>query len=254
MEYNIGFAGKYYTLWEHETVYRNNDMGVIFRRDNYRFIKNISFDRDKAIAKYPEATFNDDLRGRKGSWVCEVRVREYNKFHCGKYMGRLFDACTDYDYMKWFYNNCANDDQRNYLENLMKPEGYEVRVQKFHWDDELGETHESIQKDMLSPKEVQSIKEQKEREEKAKERFSTGTPFIVSMTRNLDEFGECFIKDLETKLKFEDFKCNCYEGYYYGLPKDKKGHAKRVKNKQLLIEKYEVLQDNTLRVKEWRFA
>lgn len=254
MEYNIGFAGKYYTLLSHDTEYRTNEMNVVFRRDSYRFVKNISFDKDKAFAKYPDATFNEDLRGRKGSWVCEVRVREYNKFHCGKYMGRLFDACTDYAYMKWFYNNCANDDQRTYLENLMKPEGYEVRVQTFNWNDDMGEPHTSIQKDMLSPKEVQTIKEQKEREEKAKERFSTGTPFIVSMTRNLDEFGECFIKEFEMKLKFENFKCNYYDGYYYGLPKDKKGHAKRIKNKQLLVENYELLENNIVLVKEWRFA
>jgi hypothetical protein len=43
----------------------------------------------------------------------------------------------------------------------------------------------------------------------------------------------------------------------WGYPIDKNGNAKRVKNKQLLIEKYDYVEDNyhTIAVvKEWRFA
>lgn len=256
MVYNIGFAGKFYTLWQHSVNYRTNEQGVVFRKDNYTYVKNISFDKDKALEKYPDAIFNESLRGCTSSWSREVRVQEYNKFHCGKYTGRLFDACTDYDYMKWFYNNCANDDQKIYLADLMKPEGYEVRTSSYSWEDYSGsgETYEKIVNYMLSPKEIQNIKKKEEIANKANARFSTGNPFIVEMSRNLDEYGEYFIKEMETTLRFENFKCNYYNGYYYGLPKDAKGNAKRIKNKQLLIEKYELLENNIVLVKEWRFA
>ena len=66
--------------------------------------------------------------------------------------------------------------------------------------------------------------------------------------------GEYFIKDLEITLRFEKFKPGYYRDMTWGYPIDKKGNAKRVKNKQLLIEKYELAGNNIAIVKEWRFA
>ena len=87
-----------------------------------------------------------------------------------------------------------------------------------------------------------------------KARLEKGIPFVVTMEKNLNDMGDYFINDLEITLRFEKYKPGYYRDMVWGLPIDKKGNAKRVKNKQILIEKYEYVGNNIAIVKEWRFA
>lgn len=253
MGLKIGFARKYYTVWEYSVSYRTDERGINYKTEHYTFLRNASMNKEKALAKYPEATYDENLRGRTRSWDYEHRIVEYNKFHVGKYSGILFAACTDYNYMMWFYNNCANDEQKAVIETVLIPEGYEVVDNTYSWNDGFDE-HINTERRIISPEDVQARKEQEERELRGKARLAKSIPFVVTMEKNLNDMGEYFIRDLEITIRFENYKTNYYEGYYYGLPLDKKGKAKRVKNKQLLIEKYELTNDTTALVKEWRFA
>ena len=243
MALKIGFARKYYTVWDYSVSYRNDARGVNYKTEHYVFLRNASMNKVKALAKYPDAEYCEDLRGRTRSWDYEHRVIEENKFHVGKYSGILFAACTDYDYMMWFYNNCATTEQKENIESVLIPEGYEVIT--------YTSTNE---KQMISPEDVKARKEQEEREMQGKARLEKGLPFVVNMERNLDDEGKYLIRDLEITLRFEKFKPGYYRDMTWGLPIDKKGNAKRVKNKQILIEKYELGKNNTAIVKEWRFA
>lgn len=254
MALKIGFARKYYTVWDYSVSYRTDARGINYKTEYYVFLRNASMNKEKALAKYPDAEYCEDLRGRTRSWDYEKRIIEPNKFHVGKYSGILFSACTDYSYMMWFYNNCATTEQMENIAAVCVPEGYEVVENTYTWDDEYGETSTRTEKRMISPEDVKARKEQEERELQGKARLSKGIPFVVTMDKNLNDMGEYFIRDLEITIRFENYKENYYQGYYYGLPIDKKGHAKRVKNKQLLIEKYELKNDTTALVKEWRFA
>ena len=64
----IGFANKYYTLWQIDTYTRTIRVGQNEEVTRYAYIKNISFDRETAFAKYPNAKFIEDLRGKTQSW------------------------------------------------------------------------------------------------------------------------------------------------------------------------------------------
>ena len=251
MALKIGFARKYYTVWDYSVSERTDARGIRYQTEHYVFLRNASMDKEKALAKYPDAEYCEDLRGRTRSWDYEKRIIEPNKFHVGKYSGILFSACTDYNYMMWFYNNCAIDVQKDAIEPVLIPEGYEVveyRYTPYDSDQEV------ITKQMISPEDVKARKEQEEREMQGKARLEKGIPFVVTMEKNLNDMGDYFINDLEITLRFEKFKPGYYRDMVWGLPIDKKGNAKRVKNKQILIEKYELAGNNIAIVKEWRFA
>lgn len=255
MALKIGFARKYYTVWNYSVSERTDARGIKYRTEHYVFLRNASMNKEKALAKYPDAEYCEDLRGRTRSWDYEYRVIENNKFHVGKYSGILFTACTDYNYMMWFYNNCAIDVQKNAIEHVLIPEGYEVVENTYIWDDDgYEEASTRTEKRMISPEDVKARKEQEEREMQGKARLEKGIPFVVTTEKNLNDMGEYFIKDLEITLRFEKFKPGYYRDMTWGYPIDKKGNAKRVKNKQLLIEKYELAGNNIAIVKEWRFV
>ncbi len=255
MALKIGFARKYYTVWDYSVSYRTDARGVNYKTEHYVFLRNASMNKEKALAKYPDAEFCEDLRGRTRSWDYEQRIVEYNKFHVGKYSGQLFATCHDYNYMMWFYNNCATVDQQAHIELILVPEGYEVEEHRYK--SENGDYY-NVTKQMISPEDVKSIKEQREREAAIKNRLTDGTPLVVTFTKNLDGNGEYYDPNFSLVIKFTEFAPHYYQGFEYAFPKDAKGHAKRVKNKQLLIEKYELLEDdntyNTIIVNEWRFA
>ena len=119
MALKIGFARKYYTVWNYSVSERTDARGIKYRTEHYVFLRNAAMNKEKAVAKYPDAEYCENLRGRTRSWDYEHRVIENNKFHVGKYSGILFTACTDYNYMMWFYNNCAIDVQKNVIEHVL---------------------------------------------------------------------------------------------------------------------------------------
>ena len=63
----IGFTNKFYTLWEITEETRPLGNGHNYVVTHYTYIKNISFDKETALAKYPNAIFDDSLRGKTRS-------------------------------------------------------------------------------------------------------------------------------------------------------------------------------------------
>lgn len=68
----IGFANKFYTLW------------MVYERKyskTYVYVKNISFSKEKAQTLYPNATFNEELRGKTQTFTVSVSagMSDYNR-------------------------------------------------------------------------------------------------------------------------------------------------------------------------------
>lgn len=236
MEYRIGFKGKYYKLYEFFTS-THELYGKTYRRENYKFVKNISMNKEKAAEKYPNAIFDEFANNQKYTFFYkQEQVIFPDKFHCGKYCGKSFDMCNDYDYMKWFYNDCANDEQKAVLEPILKENGFIMHEDK-----------------LISNEKLNELKERETRRNKSIEKLEKNLPFIVFMAANVHTDGTYFDKQLQIKLLFERCKSSYWNEIYYGMPIDSTGKARRVKGKQLLILRY-IFDGEVVNVIEWKFA
>ena len=130
----IGFANKFYTLWDYieEGQYvtdgygKHHKVGTIHR---FFYIKNISIDLDKVKSLYPNLTIDDQLRGKTSSFSYDEKIDlPENYFWKGKYKGMLIDEIlqSDFQYCLWFVENCYCPYLKNhevyisYLENNKK--------------------------------------------------------------------------------------------------------------------------------------
>ena len=236
MEYRIGFTGKYYKLYEYNIIYRE-DNGKTYKYECYSFVKVISMSKDKTIKKYPDVPFDEFCNDRRYSTFHKrTLIIKNDKFHCGKYAGKNFDMCDDYDYMKWFYNSCATEDQKKFIKQILLDNNYVLVDNEFY-------SVEKLEKD--ANKESQK--------NKTLEKLSKNLPFISSIEKNINTEGDYFDKKLQIKLHFERYKTSYWDDFYYGMPIDSNGNAKRIKGKQIIITKYNVNND-IVSIKEWRFA
>lgn len=108
----IGFATKFYTLWDYESVniykadiYGNNHkIGVDHK---YYYIKNISIDLDKVKILFPDVEIDTELRGT----ISFIRNEKFDLpegyFWGGKYAGKLIDEIIeiDFKYCLWSAEN-----------------------------------------------------------------------------------------------------------------------------------------------------
>ena len=111
----IGFANKFYTLWDViecpiyiTDAYGNHHLARVDMQFNY--IQNVAFDKADAIAKYPNAPIDEQLRGKTRSYEStgeDVRTTDIIWF--GKYTGRLLSEIAEKDflYILWLYGNSA---------------------------------------------------------------------------------------------------------------------------------------------------
>ena len=67
MALKIGFARKYYTVWNYSVSERTDARGIKYRTEHYVFLRNASMNKEKALAKYPDAEYCENLRGRTRS-------------------------------------------------------------------------------------------------------------------------------------------------------------------------------------------
>jgi len=133
----IGYANKFYTLWEvskevrytgTEGNYRPYEVGV------YTYYQNLSLDRAKAILKAEKMGLgtlevDEELRGKTRSWSSAPK-KLYSDlpqnidtcFSFGKYRNRLINDCTDFKYLEWYYNETNN----RYALNILLSNGYEL--------------------------------------------------------------------------------------------------------------------------------
>ena len=236
MEYRIGFKGKYYKLFEYEIKYLEEN-GKTYKYECYSFVKVISMSKEKTIEKYPDVPFDEFCNDRRYStFYKRTLIIKNDKFHCGKYAGKCFNMCDDYDYMKWFYNSCATEEQKDIIKPILLDNNYVLVDNEFY-------SVEKLEKD--ANKESQK--------NKTLEKLSKNLPFISSVEKNINTSGDYFDKQLQIKLHFEKYKTSYWDELYYGMPIDNKGKAKRIKGKQILVIKY-TLSDNIVNIEEWKFA
>jgi len=215
----IGKSDKFYTLWEVNTETRTTMRGETYRVTNHQYIKNISFDLNKAKNKYPNAIVDTSLRGHSSWTSVDYPKPPVDEFQGGKYRGDKIAECTDYQYLHWAYDlgYIIPWEAREIVLGILESQGYR----------KINDTH------IATPEEVERIeKSYTECEEAQKTLEEFGSIKIVA-NKNLDEFGNFSIGNIE--FNFPNYKELEYGGYSYGLPIDSKGKAKRIKNKEIEI-------------------
>lgn len=101
----IGFANKFYTLWNITEETKPLGNGRSYMITHHTFIKNISFDKEIALAKYPEAIFDENLRGKTASWNTTKEVWDnVDTFRFGKYNGQKINEVNDLGYTEWYWD------------------------------------------------------------------------------------------------------------------------------------------------------
>ena len=216
----IGFANKYYTLWEVTSrVVESKYNKSIFIICTY--LKNISMDIDKVKALYPGLEIDESLKGHSCTFEYTKEQKEINtdKFNFGKYEGSLISECTDDSYLCWFFDNCDGERKQNVEARLVEL-GFVVK-------DDIIFTQEEITKE-----------EQIERMLSNKEELEV--VFNKNLSIEFDSSDKCYgvyRNEDGILFKFNDVKLNYYNGFEYGLPLVN-GKAKRIKNKTVKIKDY----------------
>ena len=119
----IGFTNKYYTLWEISEETRPLGNGRSYIVTHYNYIKNISFDKETAISKYPNAVIDENLRGKTQSWETKKEVWDnVDTFRFGKYKGEKITG-SDISYLEWYWDQVYSD-HKDYVSKILKENGY----------------------------------------------------------------------------------------------------------------------------------
>lgn len=227
----IGFANKYYTLWDCYTETNYLENGVKVTKNHNIYLKNISFNRDKAKKLYPEAKFDETLKGVSRSFTNVFKEYPDNMFKYGRYEGRLFKEVTDYDYMKWYFTTTTVDQQKE-LRPILEDNGYYIFPR---FDGAL---------DIMTKEEhEEELRREREQFEKKENILETMTLFI---DHNVNDEGE-YLDESGVKLVFDNVCEMYYQGWNYYLPVIN-GKAKRIKNKNIKITEYDIVEDNVILV------
>ena len=210
----IGFANKFYTLWDVTSKVVESKYSKDILVTN-AYIKNISMDIDKVKELYPGVEIDESLRGHSCTFEYIKEQKEINtdKFNFGKYEGKLISECTDKNYLCWLFDNCDGERKQNVEARLIEL-GFVIK-------DDIIFTQEEIE---------------------------------ILFNRNLsiesDNSNKCYgvyRNEDGILFKFNDVKINYYNGFEYGLSLVN-GKAKRIKNKTIKIKdyKYEITKYDTI--------
>lgn len=228
----IGFAGKYYTLWEVTSSTTDLGNGKHYITKSYTYLQNISFDKEKVLARYPNTEIDEELRGRTKSF--KIR-REYwdnvDTFRFGKYFGQKITDVNDVDYTAWYWGNIS-DEHRDYVSQFLYDNGYEIRNNTY--TNYYGEV---ITSEYLVTPDV--IAEELAAEEKQKEvikKLQNNEVLTINPESNIDSDG-IWVGDANVLYKFPGVAEYYYQGFAYYLPV-LNGKSKRIKNKNVEIDKY----------------
>ena len=238
----IGFANKYYTLWQISEETKPLGNGRSYVITHYTYVKNISFDKETALAKYPGATLNENLRGMTRSWDSAPKEvwDNVDTFRFGKYAYTKIADNTDTNYLEWYWNQVYAD-HKEYVGEVLKSRGYEIRS----WVSEYNGSENFY---LVSPEELEAEKIREAKKNSTLKMLESNEPFNITFDHNPDEEGYCRIGDI--LYHFQEVKSNYYQGYVYYLPVVN-GKQKRIKNKNLIIKNYtHRIDDNELIVVE----
>lgn len=231
----IGFATKFYTLWE-KNEFTKPEIGKF---TEYRFIKIVSTDLNKVKDMYPDVEIDMGLCGSRTFVVYDKKdfIKEPNDcFQFGKYKGQKIIENTDYEYMVWYYQHvyCESEDvlaNVEYIKNVLEPLGYSFVG---HW--------------CYNPETTKYLAERKMKIAEAKERVKNGNVDFIA-EKNLDNEGHITINEID--YEFENYKVLSYAGYEYGLPTiNEKG--KKIKGKKIVITDFEVIGETSIKIKKFK--
>ena len=225
----IGFANKYYTLWQISEETKPLGNGRSYVITHYTYVKNISFDKETALAKYPGATLNENLRGMTSSWDSKPKEvwDNVDTFRFGKYAYTKIADNTDINYLEWYWNQ-IDGDHKEYVGKILKANGYEIRSWKSTYNN-------SENFYLVSPEELKTERKNNEALNEIETKLNNGETIEFISEYNPDSEGDCRIGDVI--YHFNEVKENWYNGFDYYLPVVN-GKQKRIKNKKLTITKY----------------
>lgn len=233
----IGFANKFYTLWQISEETKPLGNGRSYVITHYTYVKNISFDKETALAKYPGATLNENLRGMTRSWDSAPKEvwDNVDTFRFGKYAYTKIADNTDTNYLEWYWNQVYAD-HKEYVGSVLKSRGYEIR------------SCNSGSEYLMSPEALENERIAEVNKNKALNFLSKNEAFEISFDHNPNYEGDCRIDDII--YHFQQVHENYYQGWEYYLPVIN-GKQKRIKNKNLVIKNYTYrTEDNGLIVVE----
>ena len=228
MEYRIGKANVYYTLW---TV---TDYGNYYK---YEYQQNLSKDLEAAKKKAPEgAVYDETIKGthsfkRDKTWTPRIE-RPADEFPCGKYAGEKITNITDIDYLAWAYNAILRGEGQEIAGRILEEHGYKVFSFGLM-------TPEEVAKEKEVEQYLKEVTEQVEAQQNL-EFFIEGKPCYECV-----EGKSCceaiYRMNNRVYLNFLEVKNCYYNGWEYPMPIDSKGKAKRVHGKTIVVTDYEPL-------------
>jgi hypothetical protein len=246
----IGFANKYYTLWDHTTedLYTsvNNQHYKYGQKDIYGYIKNISMTLDKVKELYPNIEICEDLRGMSRDFYNTKIEYPAEYLNRGLYCGYTIADFENLDQLIYFHTNFyySNDEigtsrKLNVEKRILELGGIlhnDIYYTPKSYDEFLIEEKRSVDAIRNNNKRINFINS-----------FKDGGVIEVKPIKNLhisSEF-ECATLTAEYELDgdiiylFINFPADKYKEYYYngfsyGLPTIK-GVGKKIKNKTVTL-------------------
>lgn len=223
--YVIGFATKFYTLWSENKKVVDAGGGQTLHITEYTYHGKISTSKETAMSKYPGCKVDESLRGKTRSWTHYEYVWDnVDTFRFGKYKGGAIEACTDTDYLEWYYG-CVSEEHREYVADVLRSRGYLVEGGFVYSPD--------AQKKMAEAKDVK---------ERIISAANSGEQVRLYIERNPDEDGCVFVSNPKeegylnidnVRFFFREVVDRYYDGWTYYMP-CVNGKAKRVKCKTIL--------------------
>lgn len=235
----IGFANKFYTLWNISTSTVTNELEE-HEVTTYTYIKNVSLDKEKAFNSYPEAKYMDDLKGLSRSFevVGSTKELRIDRFNFGKYKGNLISECVDYSYMAYMLGQFT-EERNKQIANTLEKVGYHTEKTKYNW---LVWTPEEWEEELSCRNANTEFINKLKNNETIEVLFERNLE--VGQDGNDNYFGTYNSGDIT--YHFPEITVNYYAGYEYGLPAIN-GKGKRIKNKIVEISEYDWNKnDNTI--------
>lgn len=239
----IGFANKYYTLWDVIEHIENNGYSK-YVWYTYSFIKNISMDKEKTFNSYPNINFDETLKGKTITFITEKKEvwDNVDTFRYGRYKGKKITEINDIKYIEWYYNNIWDEEHKKYIIGILIDNGYSFDIVK--WVDSDNIEHES--KCLIDPKTKIELDKSNIRFNVLKNSVKNNEIIEIKFLKNLDSNGNYY--DNNIIYHFNNYDLKTYNGYDYALP-ILNNKSKRIKNKTIKITNYTYVEiDNNLEI------
>ena len=233
----IGFANKFYTLWDVSKHTETTEYGSITYY-SYTYIKNISMDNNTAFAKYPGVEYDENLRGKTISFKTTpvITYTDVTKFRFGKYATVSIDDVNDLNYTMWYYDNIEDSTHRDYVKSVL--------INKYGYIEYNGS--------LYTEEDYATILEENAHFDNVMKMINNNEVLTFVAESNPNEYGELYVDRM--KYCFNEVGENYYNGHYYYLP-IVNGKQKRIKNKKVNVTKYtSTFDDNRITVNILEFT